>query len=146
MLAGSKVPEASVESPIISILNADERLLLDLVNRERTNYGLHVLSNDFRLVELARLKSEEMFMSNYFNHISPIHGTALDMKKRNGISARVMGAENIAKAATIRRVHELLMDSVEHRDNILNKLHDTIGIGVYRSRYGVVVTQLFIGH
>lgn len=147
MLADSKIrfPEFSVDSSSPIELTADERLLLDIVNRERTKNGLPVLSIDFRLVELARLKSEEMFINHYFNHISPTLGTALDMKKRYGISARVMGAENIAKAATIRRVHELLMNSEEHRDNILNNLHDTVGIGICRSQYGVIVTQLFIG-
>jgi uncharacterized protein YkwD len=126
-------------------LNADEILLLSKVNEERARSGLPLLSVNQKLVELARIKSNEMFEENYFSHISPVYGTALDMIKKSGITARVMGAENIAKAKTALRVHTLLMSSREHRDNILNPLHDTIGIGVHRSVYGVIATQLFLG-
>ncbi|MCL6559832.1 MAG: CAP domain-containing protein [Firmicutes bacterium] len=147
-----KLPTDSLSRPAVTGgadaagLTDDERLLFGLINRERIRAGLKMLSLDPRLVDLARLKSEEMFKNNYFSHISPVYGTALDMVKRKGITARVMGGENIAKAATTRRAHELIMNSEKHRANILNSLHDSIGIGIYRSRYGVLVTQLFLGH
>lgn len=127
-------------------LNADERLLFLKVNEERARCGLLLFSMDCNLVRLARMKSNEMFDENYFSHISPAYGTALDMIKKSGIKARVMGAENIAKAKTVLRVHTLFMSSREHRENILNPLHDTIGIGVLKNIYGVFATQLFIGH
>lgn len=127
-------------------LSAEELLLFSKVNEERAKSGLSLLSIDQKLVRLARLKSEEMFEVNYFSHISPTYGTALDMIKRSGMTARVMGGENIAKAKTVLRVHTLLMSSREHRDNILNPLYDTIGIGVHKNIYGVLATQLFIGH
>jgi len=127
-------------------LNVDEILLLSKVNEERTKASLPQLSINDKLVGLARIKSKEMFEENYFSHISPAYGTALDMVKRSGLTASVMGAENIAKAKTVLRVHSLLMNSREHRDNILNPLHDTIGIGVHKNIYGVFATQLFIGH
>lgn len=98
------------------------------------------------LVNLARIKSNEMFAQNYFSHISPVYGTPFDMLKNNGITARVMGAENIAKAQNVLRVHDLFMSSREHRNNILNPLHDTIGIGVLKNSFGVYATQLFTGH
>lgn len=124
----------------------EEKVIFQLANQERLKAGLPEFSLDPRLTELARIKSKELFKENYFSHISPVHGSALDMERKNGIAARVMGAENIAKATTPRRVHELFMGSEEHRGNILNNLHDTIGIGVYKSRYGIIATQLFTGH
>lgn len=127
-------------------LNNDEILLLGKVNEERTKSGLPALLVDCGLVRLARIKCNDMFEENYFGHVSPIYGTPLDMVKKSGITARVMGAENIAKAKTVLRVHTLLMGSKEHRDNILNPLHDSIGIGVLKNIYGVFATQLFIGH
>jgi uncharacterized protein YkwD len=127
-------------------LNTDEMLLLGKVNEERAKSSLPSLSINLKLVRLARIKSNEMFQENYFSHISPIYGTPLDMIKKSGITAKVMGAENIAKARTVLRVHNLLMSSREHRDNILNPLHDTIGVGVLKNIYGVFVTQLFIVH
>lgn len=129
-----------------SELNGDEILLLGKVNEERARFSLPPLSINQKLVKLARIKSCEMFHENYFSHISPVYGTPLDMIKRSGITAKVMGAENIAKAKTVQRVHILIMSSKEHRDNILNPLHDTIGVGVLKNIYGVFATQLFIGH
>lgn len=67
-----------------------------------------------RYAEQARIKSNEMFAQNYFSHISPVYGTPFDMLKNNGITARVMGAENIAKAQNVLRVHDLFMSSREH--------------------------------
>lgn len=127
-------------------LNDEEILLLRKANEERIKYGLPQFSINLKLVELARIKSNEMFEENYFGHISPTYGTALDMIKRSGISARVMGAENIAKAKSVLRIHNLFMSSKEHRENILNPLHDTIGVGVVKNNYGVFATQLFLGH
>lgn len=123
----------------------EEKVIFQLANQVRIKAGLPELTLDLRLTDLARTKSKEMFKENYFSHISPVHGTALEMERKNGITARVMGAENIAKATTPRRVHELFMGSEEHKCNILNNLHDTIGIGVYKSRYGIIATQLFTG-
>jgi uncharacterized protein YkwD len=140
------VPSAQLMCSINMGLNAEEMLLLRKVNEERVKLGLPLLAINQKLVELARLKSNEMYKENYFGHISPTYGTALDMIKKSGIKARVMGAENIAKAKSVLRVHYLFMNSREHRENILNPLHDTIGIGVLKNNYGVFATQLFLGH
>uniref|UniRef100_A0A7C1JCB0 SCP domain-containing protein n=1 Tax=Ammonifex degensii TaxID=42838 RepID=A0A7C1JCB0_9THEO len=100
---------------------------------------------DTRLVSLARLKSRDMYENHYFSHVSPTYGTAYEMERKAGISARVMGAENIAKAASVARAHQLFMGSASHRANILDPRHDAIGIGVVTTPYGVYVPQLFIG-
>ncbi|MDD4334896.1 MAG: CAP domain-containing protein [Desulfotomaculaceae bacterium] len=129
-----------------SILITEEKLMLDLVNQERAKAGLQAFTVNAKLVELARMKSQDMYQKNYFSHTSPAYGSALDMEKKAGVSARVMGAENIAKAATTQRAHELFMNSEGHRANIMNSMHTTIGIGIVKTQYGVVVTQLFTGN
>jgi uncharacterized YkwD family protein len=129
----------------VEALTAAEKEMLDLVNQERVKAGLHPFVLDMRLVQLARLKSQDMYQNHYFGHVSPTYGTAYDMEKRAGISARVMGGENIAKAATVARAHQLFMSSELHRANILDPRHDAIGIGIVTTPYGVYVTQLFIG-
>ncbi|NLJ76259.1 MAG: hypothetical protein GX325_03240 [Peptococcaceae bacterium] len=120
--------------------------MLNLVNQERAKAGLAAFAVDAKLAELARLKSWDMYEKNYFSHTSPTYGSALDMEKKAGISYRVMGAENIARAATMRRSHELFMNSEGHRANIMNAMHTTIGIGIVGTPNGVVVTQLFTGN
>ena len=125
---------------------ASEKQMLDLVNQERIKAGLPAYKVDSRLVTLARQKSQDMYQNNYFSHTSPTYGSAYDMEKKAGISARVMGAENIAKAATVTRAHDLLMNSAGHRANILDSRHDTIGIGIVSTSGGVYITQLFLGN
>ncbi|KJS72486.1 MAG: hypothetical protein JL56_13020 [Desulfotomaculum sp. BICA1-6] len=125
---------------------AGEKQMLELVNQERIKAGLPAFKVDSRLVNLARQKSQDMYQNNYFSHTSPTYGSAYDMEKKAGISARVMGAENIAKSATVTRAHGLLMNSAGHRANILDSRHDTIGIGIVSTPGGVYVTQLFLGN
>lgn len=120
--------------------------MLSLVNQERTKAGLPVFTLDWKLTELARLKSQDMYKNNYFSHTSPTYGSPLNMERQAGYSARVMGAENIAKAATTSRAHDLLMGSPGHKANILNPQHDSIGIGITKTNGGVYVTQLFSGN
>ncbi|MGI6493173.1 MAG: CAP domain-containing protein [Pelotomaculum sp.] len=127
-------------------LTADEALLLELVNQERVKAGLPILTVDQQLTKLARLKSQDMVQNNYFSHTSPTYGSPYNMERKAGYSARVMGAENIAKAATTERAHQLFIGSAGHKANILNPLHDAIGIGIVKTSSGVTVTQLFSGN
>ena len=120
--------------------------MFNLVNQERAKAGQSAFTVDMRLVTLAREKSQDMYVNNYFSHTSPTYGSAYDMERKAGISARVMGAENIAKAATTQRAHDLFMGSPGHKANILNPLHTAIGIGIDNTQNGVVVTQLFLGN
>ena len=120
--------------------------MLDLVNQERIKADLPTYEVDTKLVQLARMKSKDMYHNRYFRHTSPTYGSALNMEKKAGYSARVMGAENIAKAATVHRTHELFMNSVHHRINVLDFRHTIIGIGIFKTPYGAYVTQLFAGN
>ncbi len=142
---GTKNPPATGPGNTSS-MTAAEKQMLDLVNQERIKAGLPAFSVDSRLVELARVKSRDMYENNYFSHTSPTHGSPYDMERKAGLSYRVMGAENIAKASTVARAHQLLMNSNGHRANILDPRHDTIGIGIVSTSGGIYVTQLFAGN
>lgn len=127
-------------------MSASEKQMLDLVNQERAKAGLPAFTVDSRLVQLARQKSQDMYENNYFSHNSPTYGSPYNMEKQAGINYRVMGAENIAKASSVTRAHELLMNSEGHRANILDSRHNVIGIGIVSTSAGVYVTQLFAGN
>ena len=127
-------------------LTDEEKQLLDLVNQERITAGLAMFEVHDQLVQLARLKSKDMYYNCYFRHTSPNYGSAISMEKKAGFSARVMGAENIARAGSVLRTHELIMHSDNHRKNVLDVRHTLIGIGIFKTPYGVYVTQLFAGN
>lgn len=122
-----------------------EQQLLNLVNAERARAGLSPLRLDPALSNLARLKSQDMVTLSYFSHYSPTYGYPYSMEYRAGIRARYMGAENIAAAATVQMAHALLMASPGHRRNILDPRFTDVGLGVVSGRWGLVITQLFIG-
>ncbi len=118
--------------------------MLDLVNQARRNAGLHPLQADLRLTQLARQKSQDMAVKNYFSHISPTYGSPFDMLRNAGISYTLAG-ENIAGAGSVTSAHNALMNSSGHRANILHPSYQRVGIGIYRGgAYGMMFTQLFV--
>lgn len=140
--APSKPP---VTPPPTSGLTAEEAKMVNLVNQERANQGIKPLSVNMSLVTLARTKSQDMVVNNYFGHISPTYGSPFDMMKNAGISYKTAG-ENLAGASTTEIAHQNLMNSPGHRANILNTAFNQIGIGIASgSRYGNIFTQMFIG-
>lgn len=125
-------------------LTADEARLFGLINSARSGEGVPPLELDTRLVEIARLKAQDMVANNYFGHVSPTYGSPREMLRKFGVSFRSAG-ENICKAADVNRAHLLLMNSPEgHRENILNPDFTKVGVAVVPQGSYVLVVELFI--
>jgi uncharacterized YkwD family protein len=123
-------------------LKAYEQQVVDLTNKERAKYGLPPLQVDLALSKVAREKSRDMAVNNYFSHTSPTYGSPFDMMKKFGISYTAAG-ENIAKGQrTPQEVVTAWMNSEGHRANILNKNYTHIGVGFEENGY--IWTQQFI--
>lgn len=116
--------------------------MLTLINRERTNRGLHELSLDTKLRTAARTKSEEMILLNYFAHQSPVYGSPFDMMVYFGVDY-TKAAENIAMNTCVESAHAALMNSDAHRKAILSPDYTHIGIGAYQGVSGKYYTQMF---
>ncbi len=106
-----------------------ERQMLDLLNVERAQRGMPPLVLDVRLTQVARQHSEEMLRQHYFAHDSPTLGSPFDRMAHAGIRYRWAG-ENIALAPSVEHAHAGLMNSPEHRDNILRPEFRKVGIGI----------------
>ena len=65
--------------PPSSSVTADEQLIISQVNQERLKNGLSPLQVDSALVALAKKKSQDMAVNNYFSHVSPTYGTVYSM-------------------------------------------------------------------
>lgn len=124
-------------------LTAQERQVIDLVNKERRAQGLHELQVDMDLVQIAKTKSHDMASNNYFSHTSPTHGTVYNMLTKAGVSY-IRAGENIARAASVDRAHQLFMNSSGHRVNIMSSGYTHIGVGVVEYGRSTYVTQVFI--
>ena len=108
--------------------------LFNLINSERSKYGLSAVSLDAELSGLALGHSADMKASNFFAHVNPAGETPNDRRVAAGIETLV--GENIAKSVGTRFAHEALMRSAVHRANILNPSWSRVGIGITRNSEG----------
>ncbi|MDR3270882.1 MAG: CAP domain-containing protein, partial [Peptococcaceae bacterium] len=58
-------PTEAVTPPALSGITADEQIILDLVNKERSAAGLQPLKMDLRLIAVARDKAADMKANHY---------------------------------------------------------------------------------
>lgn len=135
-------PEATV--PSVSGILPIEMEVINLVNIERQKEGLAPLNPSSALSNVARKKSEDMAVNNYFSHTSPTYGSSSNMMRTFGINSSYSG-ENIAKGQlSAQSVVRGWMNSSGHRDNIMNPNFKTIGVGYYQSSNGTNLwTQMF---
>jgi hypothetical protein len=139
-----------------------ERYMLRLINHERAQAGLDPLRFNGDLNGAAERHSEWMIKKDVFSH-SGGGGTSPGERMQDA-GYRLQGnwrtGENIALQSErgnsgimddVRDLHRLLMQSPEHRANILNPKFDEIGIGIERGMFrlngnnfdAAVVTQDF---
>jgi len=120
-----------------------EAQMLELLNQERTNAGLAALVLDPSLTEVARRHSADMLSRGYFAHSSPEGHDLADRLAAAEITYRLAG-ENLALAPTLQLAHTGLMNSPEHRDNILRPAFGRVAIGIVDGGvHGLMVTQVF---
>jgi len=124
-------------------LTRDEEIMLKMINDERLKEGLNPLKIDFKLVQIARAKSQNMIDEDYFSHFSPNYGSPFDMMKRLKVDYYLAG-ENIAGAPNVEWAHRELMNSQSHKDNILHSDYTHVGIGIIDGGpYGKMFAQEF---
>lgn len=126
-----------------------ERRVFDLLNAERRRNNLSPLVLDESLIQMARLHSDDMGSRNYLDHASPDGEHISDRARQCGVQGwRALG-ENIAfnqgfddpAAFAVER----WMQSVKHRNNILNASFSHTGLGVAQTADGrVYFTQVFV--
>ena len=149
-----------------------EKLLHELINKERVKHGIKPLVYSEKLSEIARAHSKDMINRDYFSHISP-DGLGPDKRAKNAgfevrkalskTSTRIGVAENIynkgspaviykgVKTYSLKELNtcasEIVagwMSSPGHRGNILNPSFEEAGIGAAMSDIlKIKVTQVF---
>lgn len=127
----------------VSIDEKSEKAMVEMVNFERTTRGLSALTFDFKLREVGRKHSEDMFKRGYFAHISPEGWSVADRAQKMDVDFLVIG-ENLAYAPLVELAFKGLMNSEGHKANILSEDYNKIGIGVMDGGiYGKMFTQVF---
>lgn len=129
----------------MSVDEASERRMLELLNAERAKVGAPPLELDRELTELARAHSRDMWTRKYFAHEDPDGKSPFDRMDEADIGYLFAG-ENLAMAPTVGLAHRGLMNSPGHRRNMLDPRFRKVGIGaVDGGIYGKMFTQSFSG-
>jgi uncharacterized protein YkwD len=136
-----------------SFSSASEQELLGLTNSARAAAGLPALRWDASLGSIARWRSEDMIDRDYFSHnIPPTGEMAWDVMDQRGYCYEIAG-ENIGwnmnwpDDQATAQIENSFIGSDAHRDNILGRAWDSVGIGAYKGSDGKVMwTVLFADH
>ena len=123
---------------------ANAAAIFDRLNRARVDAGVDPLAWSPALAKVAAGHALEMYLEGYFSHVSPVTGTVGDRLDAAGITYSRAG-ENLALAATPTQVHEGLMGSPGHRENILRPEFRRVGVAVVAGPLGLMTVQVFTG-
>lgn len=124
------------------------QLYADLANEFRAKNGAAALATNSILTMAAKGHSEDMAKRNYFDHDTPeglSPGDRID-KLANGVYFYSWGENISAGYSSIFSSHTGLINSLGHRDNLLNERFKIIGYGVgysNESDYKVYYTTKF---
>ncbi len=122
---------------------AAEKQMVSDINSARSQAGLKPLTEDLLLRNVARAHAIDMVMKGYFSHNDLQGVTPSDRLTLAGAQFRVDG-ENLALAPTEDLAMIGLMNSPEHRQNILDPAFNHVGVGVLDlGSYGKIFTQVF---
>ena len=109
--------------------------MLQKLNQARAQVGLSPLRMDPLLQQAARDHSSDMYQRRYFSHRTPDGKTPYD-RLRDLRFHYVTAGENIAFAPDGDQAWDSLMNSPDHRANILNPDFRCVGIGAYKGLNG----------
>jgi len=122
---------------------ASERVMIALLNQERSMQKLKPLTSDKNLTLASRSHALDMAKRSYFSHYTPEKLSPFDRLQKRHIQYLFAG-ENLALAPTVEIAMQGLMRSPGHRANILSPSFSRVGIGVVdMGLYGKMYVQTF---
>ncbi len=121
--------------------------IIELTNQERQAQGLSPLKHNSTLDLAAQKKASDMLANNYFAHTSPTGVKPWQWFKEVGYNYTFAGENLAMNFAEAEDAIQAWMDSASHRDNLLSKNYDEIGVAVVIGKLAgnetTLVVQLF---
>jgi len=125
-IGGSEKPVVLLQSKIISETNL----------QRQENGNLPVLKENAKLDEAAGAKANDMFLKQYFEHVSPIGIDPGKLAQSYGYDYIVAGENLIlGNFSSEKEVVQDWMNSPGHRANILNNRYTEIGVAIIKGTY-----------
>jgi len=147
---GPTTPTLSGSAPTQLDQEAFEAEVVRLINEERAKAGLVTLEADPTLVEIARVRGQDMVKKDYFSHYGP-NGEYLVMElaPKYGIggwvwenSTQLLRTTSLTSDNAARAVSNW-MNSQEHRKVLMEPFLRHTGVGTAIGENAIIVNQLF---
>ncbi len=121
--------------------------VIEFTNQQREKYGLAPLAESAKLDSSAGMKTDDMFESQYFEHVSPVGIGVQELAGSVGYKYITLG-ENLALGnfESDEALVQAWMDSPGHRANILNADFREIGVSVMKGIFEDKATWLAVQH
>lgn len=113
---------------------ANENRFMNKINNARENNGLNRLTKDLSLVRVSRHYSGKMIEGGYF-----VHSDEPPSPHRNTFHLTTDWTgwgENLGRGKSVNSLFQEMMNSQEHRDNILAPFWDYLGTGIDKDSDG----------
>jgi len=137
---------AQQPSPNNSFYDAEaERELFDLANQARSQAGLARLQMDEGLMQAARAHAAAMAAQHQLSHQFAGEPSLAQRLASHCSLLLDQTGENVSVAGSVEQLHQGLMHSPPHRENLLNAAYNVAGFGVVRVGQSLYVAQDF-GH
>ena len=118
--------------------------LFNLVNIERINANLDPLEFSQTLSDIADKYAQNMYLNGFWCHKDPNNGYLItDRLLEVGYPPPKLIGENLAMSSTIYSGHLSLMNSISHKQTILDNEFNRIGIGIVSGPIGLIIVQIF---
>lgn len=132
--ANPQLPQIISPEPLTATLIILQQQMIEATNAQRQANGLSPLQSDDELARIALAHAQDMVKRGYLAHVTP---EGVDLRTRfeqHAVEANWIG-ENIQRNTepadrTVASAINWLMDSPEHRANILHERFSHLGVGV----------------
>ncbi|MBO4854398.1 MAG: CAP domain-containing protein [Oscillospiraceae bacterium] len=131
-------------------ITAAEQKMLNLINQARAENSLNALSFNYYAYDFAVIRVNESAVS--FSHTRPNGKDCVTVLEGSGVVYNVfaenlgaVGPEDKIDLDTVGEIHEALMNSPDHRANILSAKVTSVAIAFCIGPYGLYVAELFFG-
>lgn len=114
--------------------NTYESCIRSKTNQERTSRGIAALKDDPRIDTVARRHSDQMASDETVYHNSNL---------QNEIPPYEYAGENVGMGPDCQSVHDAFMGSPGHKENMLDRDYQRVGVGVTRRDDLIYVTVDF---
>ncbi|MCA1831871.1 MAG: CAP domain-containing protein [Actinomycetota bacterium] len=116
-----------------SATTSDESGFYSRINSERSSRGIHTVTLDAHLSDVARHHSQDMADRNELYHNDNLG---------NEVSGWEELDENVGEGGSVEDIHTAFMDSQVHRDAILGN-YEKVGVGTVWKNGRLWVTEVF---